>query len=158
MGKKKKAETQQLPYSQTNTYTEWKPSDTPDVQAARAAAPMPETLAPNLQAQYDRARQQSANRWNTAYAANIPEVTRRAMQAQEERGAAQDYGSMLSQSAWDANNANFARRMALAEMTLGRPLQTSSSGYNTQFSPQQQGGGFWSNLVGGALGAATKFI
>lgn len=147
-----------MPYSQTNTYTEWKPSDTPDIQAAREAPAMPETLAPALQAQFDRAQERSANRWNTAYAANIPDVTRRAMQAQEQRGNAQDYGTALSQSAWDANQMNFARRMALAEMTMGRPLQTGSSGYNSQFAPQSGSTqGLWGSIISGGATVAAAF-
>lgn len=118
---------------------------------------MPESLAPNLQAQFDRAQELSSQRWNSAYGQQIPEVTRRAMQGQEQRGMAQDYGTALSQSAWDSNQMNFARRMALAEMTMGRPLQTSSSGYNTQFAPQQQGSGIWGSLIGAGATVAAAF-
>lgn len=127
--------TVKTPYENKQTYQEWKPTETQDTAALRAMSPMPESLAPSLQAQYDRAQELSRQRGASAYGQNIPEVTRRAMQGQEQRGLTQDYGSMLSQSAYDANQANFARRMALAEMTIGRPLQSGSSGYQSQVMP-----------------------
>ena len=157
MGSKTKAV--QAPFQQntTNTYAEWAPSNTPDIQAARDAPAMPESLAPALQAQFDRAKQRSSDRWGSAYNQNIPNVTRNAMQGREERDATADYGSALGESAYQANNNNFARRMALAEMTMGRPLQTggSSSGYNTQLMQQPS---IWGSILGGAAGIASKFI
>jgi len=135
MGKKKPV---QLPFEQNVEYQEWKPSETPDTQALRSMSAMPETLAPVLQAQYDRAQERSAQSWGSAYGANIPDVTRRAMQGQERRGMMADYGAQMGQAAFDANNANFQRRLALAEMTLGRPLQSKSSGFNSQI-PQSSG-------------------
>lgn len=127
--------TVKTPYQNTQTYQEWKPTETQDTAALRAMSPAPESLAPALQAQYDRAQEQSRQRYGSAYGQNIPEVTRRAMQGQEQRGLTQDYGAALSQSAYDASQANFARRMALAEMTIGRPLQSGSSGYQSQVVP-----------------------
>lgn len=145
MGKKKPT---QLPYEQNTQYQEWRPSETQDTAALRAMSPMPESLAPALQAQFDRGQEQSRQRWNSAYGSGLPDVTRRAMQGQEQRGLMQDYGAALSQSAFDANQATFARRMQLAEMTLGRPLQSKSSGYQSQMP---QGSGFWNGLGGAAL-------
>lgn len=144
MGKKKP---QQLPFEQNTQYGEWKPSETADTQALRSMSAMPETLAPALQAQYDRAQEQSSQRWNNAYGSNMPDFTRRAMQGQEQRGMMADYGAQMSQSAFDANNANFQRRMALAEMTLGRPVQTKSYGYNSQMP---QSSGLLNSIIGGA--------
>ena len=109
MGKKKPV---QLPFEQNVEYQEWKPSETPDTQALRSMSAMPETLAPALQAQYDRAQERSAQSWGSAYGANIPDVTRRAMQGQERRGMMADYGAQVGQAAFDANNANFQRRLA----------------------------------------------
>lgn len=151
MGKKKP---QQLPFEQNTQYGEWRPSETADTQALRSMSAMPETLAPALQAQYDRAQEQSAQRWNSAYGSNMPDFTRRAMQGQEQRGMMADYGAQMGQAAFDANQNNFNRRMALAEMTLGRPVQTKSYGYNSQMP---QSGGFWNSLIGGAaqIGSAA---
>lgn len=148
----KSSQTQKLPYEQNIEYQEWRPSETDDTRALRAMSAMPETLAPALQSQYDRAQEQSAQRWSSAYGGNVPEVARRAMQGQEQRGFQQDYGSAMGQAAFDANNTNYNRRMALAEMTLGRPLQSRSSGYQSQ---QKQGSGFWNGMGGALVGAGA---
>lgn len=152
MGKKKP---QQLPFEQNVQYQEWKPSETADTQALRSMSAMPETLAPALQAQYDRAQEKSAQSWGSAYGANIPDVTRRAMQGQERRGMMADLGSQLSQASFDANNANFQRRMALAEMTLGRPLQSKSYGYNSQMP---QSGGALNSIINGAAQVGSAAV
>ncbi len=151
MGKKKP---QQLPYEQNTQYQEWTPSETQDTKALREMSAMPESLAPALQSQYDRAQELSSQRWNSAYGSNMPDFTRRAMQGQEQRGLMADYGSAMGQAAFDANNASYARRMQLAQMTLGRPLQSKSYGYQSQMP---QGGGILNSIIGGAaqIGSAA---
>ena len=149
MGKSKPT---QMPYSNTTTYQEWRPSETADLTAARNVPGMPETLAPTLQAQYDRARQKSQNMWATSYLGNLPEVARRSMMAQQQRDIGQDYMTAIQQSAQDANNTNWQRKMALAEMTLGRPLQSGQSGYQSAFAPP----GFWQSLALGAVQGASQ--
>lgn len=151
MGKKKPV---QLPFEQNVEYQEWKPSETPDTQALRSMSAMPETLAPALQAQYDRAQERSAQSWGSAYGANIPDVTRRAMQGQERRGMMADYGAQVGQAAFDANNANFQRRLALAEMTLGRPLQSKSYGFKNELP---QGRSIWSDIIAGGAQVGAAF-
>ena len=148
-----KAKPMKLPNEQRTEYSEWKPSETQDTAALRAMSPMPETLAPSLQSQYDRAQEQSRQRWGSAYGGNLPDVTRRALQGQEQRGLMQDYGSALSQSAFDANQVNFARRMGLAEMTLGRPLATYTSGFTS--APTES---IWKSILGGASTVAGGFL
>jgi hypothetical protein len=150
MSKPKQVQTQ----NQETKYTEWTPSNTPDVQAVRDFKDTPESLAPSLQAQYDRAQQRNAARLNSSYNQNIPNTARLAMQQQGDRDFLADYGASLNQSAYDANKMKLGRQMGLAEMTLGRPLATSQSGTSTA----QQKGGFWSSLAGGALGMASRFI
>lgn len=145
MGKKKSKETQETQYQ------EWKPSNTPDIQAVRDFQDTPETLAPALQAQYDRAQQRNANRLNSSYNQNIPNSARLAMQQQFDRDTTADYGAALGQSAYDANKMKLGRQMGLAEMTIGRPLVTKTTG------TQEQGGGFGS-FLGGLLGAGARFI
>jgi len=135
-----------------NKYTEWRPTDTADIQAVRGFQDTPESVAPALQAQYDRAQQRNAARLNSSYNQNIPQTARMAMQQQGDRDFLADYGSQIRQSGMDANQAKLARQMGLAEMTIGRPLQTSGT------QTQQQQGGFWNSLAGGALGIASRFI
>lgn len=144
MGKKQPT---QLPFEQNVQYQEWRPSETQDTQALRSMPAMPETLAPALQAQYDRAQEKSAQSWGSAYGANVPDFTRRAMQGQERRGMTADYGAQMGQGAFDANNANFQRRLALAEMTLGRPLQNKSFGYESRMP---QSSGVLNSIINGA--------
>lgn len=157
MGSKTKAVQTPFQNTTTNTFTEWTPSNTPDIQAARESPAVPETLAPALQAQFDRAQQRSADRWGSAYNQNIPAVTRNAMLGRENRDYQADYGAALGQSAYDANNANFARKMGIAEMTMGRPLQTggTSSGYNTQV---MQTPSIWGSIIGGAANVGGAAI
>jgi hypothetical protein len=140
-----RAKAMKLPFEQQQQYQEWRPSETQDTAALRAMSPTPETLAPALQAQYDRAQEQSRQRYSSAYGQNIPETARRAMQGQEQRGLMQDYGTALSQSAYDANQANYMRRLGLAEMTLGRPLSSSSSGFSS--APTES---IWKSIIGAA--------
>jgi hypothetical protein len=75
------------------------------------------------------------------------------MQGQEQRGLMQDYGAALSQSAFDANQANYARRMGLAEMTLGRPLATYTSGFTS--APTES---IWKSILGGASNVAGGYL
>ena len=149
-----KPKTQQLPNETNRVYGEWKPSDTADVQAVRNFQDTPESLAPSLQAQYDRAQQRSANRLNSSYNQNIPNSARLAMQQQQDRDLTADYGSALGQSAFDANKLKLGRQMGLAEMTIGRPIETKSYGFNSQ---PQQGGGLMNTLIGGGLSVAAAF-
>lgn len=139
-----------MPYENKTTYTEWRPSETPDLAAVRDMPSMPESLAPMLQAQFDRQKELSNQRWSSAYGQNMPDFTRRAMQGMEQRGLNQDYTAAMQQGAFDANNANFMRKMALAQMTIGRPLEASQSGYQSAFAPP----GFWQQM---ALNAVQGF-
>ena len=77
-----------------------------------------------------------------AYGARVPEQTRQALQQREQRGLQQDYGALTSQNAYDANMANFARRMQLAEMTLGRPMASRMTGYDS--APTQS---IWGDII-----------
>lgn len=126
-----KAKPMKLPSERNYEYQEWAPTNTPDIQAVRDMPTMPQSLAPALGAQYGRAQELSRQRWGNAYGAGVPEETRQALQAREQRGLQQDYGALTGQAAYDANQANFARRMQLAEMTLGRPLSARVSGYDS---------------------------
>ncbi len=131
--------------NESNTTSTSSVADSPDFQAAREAPDMPETLAPALQAQYDRYAQQSANRLGSSYNQNIPQTARLAMQANQERNLNADYGANLEQSAYDANNAKFARRLALANSTATR----TTTGKQTGWQEQQKQGGFWNNFASG---------
>lgn len=149
-----KPKTQQLPQEMNHTYGEWTPSNTPDIENVRNFDDTPETLAPALQAQYDRAQQRNASRLNSSYNQNIPQSARLAMQQQGDRDQNADYGSALSQAAYQANQAKLARQMGLAELTIGKPIETKSSGFTSQ---AQQGGGLLNSLVGGGLSVVAAF-
>lgn len=148
-----------MPFQSNTTYTEWAPSNTPDIQAVRDLPDQNEFVAPSIQAGYDRARQRFGQQLNSSYNQNIPQVARNAMRAQFERDTLADEGMAKAQAGRDAQSIALQRRLALAGLTTGRPLQSSSYGYNSQFAPQQQGGGFWNSLIGGAstvLGAGIS--
>jgi len=117
----------------------------------------PESLAPALQANYDRARQLSSNRLSSSYNQNIPQDARLAMQQQQDRDLTADYSTALNQSAYNAYDANLARRLALANMTIGKPVVTQQKGYGSQvgnsvFGDLLQGA---AQVGGAALGAAA---
>jgi hypothetical protein len=135
-----------------NQYKEWTPSNTPDIQNVRDFQDTPESLAPSLQAQYDRAQQRNASRLNSSYNQNIPQSARLAMQQQGDRDMNADYGAALGQSAYTSNQAKLARQMGLAEMTMGKPLQSKST------QTQEEKGGTFGKILGGALGMASSFI
>ena len=152
-----KPKPQQLPFESNTQYTDWTPKDTADIQSVRNFDTMPESVQPGIQAQYDRARERSSNRWNSAYNQNIPGVARNAMLDEQERGLTADEGAATAQAAFDAKDADLRKNMFLAELTSSKPLQTRQSGYNSQI-PQSNGGGFWGQLAGAAIGTASKFI
>lgn len=141
------AKSTKLPFE--NTYKEWTPTNTPDINAVRNMPDESETLAPNLQAQYDRSTEINANRMNSAYNQNIPNAARLAMQAENDRNARYDYGANLAQASDDSQTRNYNRRLALAGLTIGKPLQTG--GYT------HQKGGWLNSLMEGAGAAATSF-
>ena len=145
----------QTPYSQTNTFTEWRPTETPDLQALRNFQDQNELLAPALRSQYDRQVQRGENEINSAYNARIAPEARLAMLGNLRRNASADLGANLAQGAYNNKQLELQRRMAIAEMTLGRPLQTGSSGYNSQAF---QGQSPLSAVIGGAASIASKFI
>lgn len=146
------AKSVKMPNESNISYQEWRPSETSDLAAVRGMPNMPETLAPALQAQYDRAKQKSQDRWSTAYLGNVPETARRAMMAREERDVGQDYMTAMQQSAQDANNTNWQRKMMLAQTTLGRPLQSGTSGYTSAFAPP----GFWQQMALAGVSGASQ--
>lgn len=148
-----KAKPMKLPSERNYQYQEWTPSETPDIQALRQMPTMPQTLAPALESQYGRAQELSRQRWGNAYGSQLPGVARQALQQREQRGLQQDLGSLTGQSEYDANQANFARRMQLAEMTLGRPLGSSVTGYDS--APTKS---IWGDIIktgGQIIGAAA---
>jgi len=150
---KKKTETKS---NQQITYTDWKPQDTPDIQAYRqtvneASAP---TLEPLLQAQADHARRRSMNALNSSYNQNIPAVTRQAMLANQDRELTADYGTLLAQSDYQDRLRRMGGQGALAELTMARPLQTGSSGTSTQI----QSGGMLGSILGAGLSLLPKFL
>lgn len=151
-----KPNTLSLPFSTTNEYTEWRPSDTEDIKAVRNMADRPETLAPAQQAQYDRARERNDNRFGSAYNTNLPTAARLAMQSEADRDLTADYGTAQNQAAYDAYGANLSRRLALANLTTGRPLQSKSYGYGTQ--PRQSSGVAAAGISGGATVAAAALV
>jgi hypothetical protein len=142
----------QNPYQNNSTsYVE----ESPDLAAARTAANQTtnDLLPPALQAQYDRARQKSANRTNSAYNAATPVHLRNAQQNMQERDLLGDQGIALAQGAYDQNQAGFARKLALADMTAKR--QQTGSGYSTQSFQQQSP---WASIGMGALSIGSKFL
>lgn len=149
MGKKTTKEVQDV------NYMEWTPSNTADLQAVRDFKDMPEGLEPALQAQRDRQQQRYSGQLASSYNQNIPNSARLAMQERFNRDTNADYGANLQQAGFDANQQKLARRLAMAEMTIGRPLANKTTSTTTQ------SGNFWSTLGGiaqGALGAASMFM
>lgn len=144
-----KAKPMKLPTEQTTRYQEWKPSETQDTQAARGISAIPEFIAPAMQAAIDRQQQMGNMQASTAYSQNVPDVSRRIMQGMGQLMGTQQYGSQMSEAANDAMQNNFMRRLALAQMTIGRPLTSQTSGYTS--APTES---IWKSVLQG-VGAAS---
>jgi hypothetical protein len=151
MGKPK---TQNLPFESTTQYTEFIPGNTPDLQAVRDMDVQPPTLAPDLQAQYDQARRRAKNRFNSAYDQNIPNAARMAMQEDADREISRDYGTAQRSAAYDSYDRDMQRKLALAGLTIGRPLQQRISGTNSQVVG---GTGVLNSVIGGGATVAAAF-
>lgn len=144
-----KAKPMKLPTEQTTRYQEWRPSETQDTQAARGISAIPESIAPGMQAMIDRQQQMGNQQASTNYSSNMPDVSRRIMQGMGQMMGTQQYGSQLSGAANEALQNNFLRRLALAQMTIGRPLTSQTSGYTS--APTES---IWKSVLQG-VGAAS---
>lgn len=127
-----KAKPMKLPTEQTTKYQEWKPSETQDTMAARAISPMAESMAPGMQAMVDRQQEAAQRQAGTAYTGNTSDTSRRIAQGMGQLMNTQQYGAQMSDAAQSALQNNFMRRLALAQMTLGRPLTSQTTGYTSQ--------------------------
>lgn len=152
MSKPKAAPTQQLPFENKNTYGFM--SQDPNNQFVKDYMNAPIEVDPGAGRRTDLAEQSMSNRWNSAFSKGIPQLLR--MQNQESEARA-----IRGQGAAEQQQANYAQQMAdlgRKERLLPQMVQTGGSGYQTQFAPQQQGGGFWGSLLSGGAAAAMKFI
>ena len=147
-----KVKTTQNPYSSDTT--SWV-DNSPDIEAARTAANQTtsDLLPPALQAQYDRARQKAATRTNSAYNAATPVHLRNAQQNMQERDLLGDQGIALAEGAYNQNQANFARKMALAGLTARQ--NSTGSGYGSQVT---QTPGLLGDAIQGGAGIASMAI
>ena len=145
-----KAKPMKLPTEQTTRYQEWRPSETQDTQALRGVSAIPESIAPEAQAAIDRQQQMGNMQASTNYAGNMPDTSRRIMQGIGQMMGTQQYGSQLSGAADEALQNNFLRRLALAQMTIGRPLTSQTSGYTS--APTES---IWKSILQGAGSAAS---
>lgn len=150
---KPKPQTVQTPFQQTSTYQYLDTPDTPDIQAVRDAPTTPDGLQPSLQAQFDRNKEKVRNRMDSSYNANIPQAVRENTRLQANRDLSADYGTALAEADYNRTQSEFAKKLAIADLTKKQLVQTGSSGYNTQaFQPQSSG--FWGQLAGGVATGA----
>ena len=140
-----KAKPMKLPTEQTTRYQEWRPSETQDTQALRGMPEMPESMSPGMQAVSDRQQQMAQQQASTAYGQRMPNVSRRIMSGMENMIGTQQYGAQLSEAANNALQNNFMRRLALAQMTIGRPLTSQTTGYTS--APTES---IWRSIIQGA--------
>ena len=152
MGKKNKVV--QTPFLTQNTFTEWKPTITPEIQALQGFQDQNQLLQPALDAQYDRAQQRGEAEINSAYNARVAPEARMGMLGNLRRNLLADKGAALAQGAYQNKDLELRRKLALAEMTMGRPLQTGSSGYNSQVIQQP---GILGSVIGGAATVGAVF-
>lgn len=113
---------------------------------------------PSLPNQFARQRQDFLNTFqNPLGAYTTPEMRRNMTQA----GLAeigQNEGQAMREANFDFNRLNLGK--AETEMNFTRPQLVTPKEYGTQtaFNPNGNQPGFWSSLLGGAAGAAMKFI
>jgi hypothetical protein len=64
-------------------------------------------------------------------------------------------GQAMAEGHYAADNMNFARQAAIAEMTAPRMVQTGGTSNGTVNGTTTQSGGFWSGLITQAVGGAA---
>lgn len=140
----------QTPFAQTsmNTFGTAGIANTPE---AKAFLDVPIDIDPGVGRRGDLQEQEMQNRWNSGFAAGIPQVIRMQNQEAESR-------KIRAQQAADAQQAEYQKKLMELErrrQLLPQVVQTggSSSGFNTQLT-QPQGSSFLAGLgqgIGGAI-------
>lgn len=153
MGKKTKdAPTQALPYERN---TEFKWMDVPKTPEFEAFQNLEIERDPSLPFQFGRQRQDFLNTFQNPMGAYTTPEMRRNMTQAGLQDISQNEGQANREANFDFNRLNLGK--AETEMNFTRPQLVTPKewGTQTQFQPQQQGGGFWSGLLGGAGSAMS---
>lgn len=131
--------------TQTSTYGYQTPPSTPDIEAARSFTPQ---ANPAIGYAFARAKNALRNTFTNPLGADTPAAVKDAMLYQGEQDLAQQEAQALREEGDDLNRQEYAKRIALAELTRPNLVQTGG----TTVAP---GGGIGSGLLGAAQVAAS---
>jgi hypothetical protein len=145
MGKK----TTKTNQTQTNSYGWQAPPPTADVSALRE---MKATVNPSIPFQYAKQREALQNSYQNPLGSHTTPAVREAATRATNQAMAQDEAQANAASQFDADNQNFLRQSAIAEMTSPRLVQTGGTATGTT----TQSGGFWSGLLMNVIGNASQ--
>lgn len=144
MGKKKTTTNQ----TQTNTYGHVATPETPDIRALRDFKAVKD---PSIPFQYGRRREFIDNSYKNPLGAATSPATRDAADRAVHQALSMDEAQANAESQYNADNQNFLRQSAIAEMTAPKFVQTGG----TATGQTVQQGGFWSGLLQSAVGQAA---
>lgn len=142
-------------YANTNTYGEWKPSDTEDTKAFRDWKPQ---IDPGLSYQYGNARNKLRQSLISPTGGYRTAAMDDAILRGGERSLNQDEAQAYRGSQYDQNSMRAGQLGSLAALTQGRLVQTGASGTSAGTSSgtsagnqaTMQSGDLFGQLLGGA--------
>jgi hypothetical protein len=158
MGSKKKQETTQSgTTTNTNTFGQIHPEDTPDVERFRSWQPEAD---PSIPYRFARARQDISSTRSNPYGSYTTPAVREAAQRTAYGNLQQQEGQAMQEGQADVNQQRGTQLGALASLTSPHIVQTGSSGTSSGNSTQTQSGGLLGDLLlagvsGGSQGAGA---
>lgn len=153
MGGTKTQTTQQQQQTQANTYEYKQAPTTPELQDVKTAAQrMKDTFTPIVKGQYAGARQDLDDSFlNPAGAYTTPAMRDAALQAGHENLHQQESTALIGAEGAE-NDADYQRKLQLAQMTNPQLVQTGGSSTGAISGTSQQSGG----LAGQVLTSAAS--
>jgi hypothetical protein len=136
----------------TNTYGWQTPPETADVTALRGQKA---TLDPSIPYRYANMKEEFANTYKNPFGAYTTPAVRDAATRSNNERLSMAQGQAMAEGHYAADNMNFARQAAIAEMTAPRMVQTGGTSNGTVNGTTTQSGGFWSGLITQAVGGAA---
>ncbi len=144
--------------SQATTNSYGFASQDPNNPFVQAYLDAPIDTDPGVARRADVAEQAMQNRWNSAFASNIPQALRMQQMDTESRNLRAEAAAQQQQAEYLRNALNLSRaeRLLPQLVSTGGSTTGSQSGFGTQIGTPQ--GGFWNSFTGGLGGSLGGFL
>lgn len=152
MGKKNKQQTQQQQSFQ-NTYSTINPQGNEYTQSLQDWKPQ---VDPSVGYSFARARRNIANTFQNPLGGYTSAGTREAEQRNRYQDLGQQEAQAMQEAAFAANQQEYAKRLALADMLGPKVVQTGGSGQSSGTTVQTQSPGI-AGILGGAAQVGLAF-